>query len=144
MQRGLQGKLSIDSSVLIAYLLGEETGGFARTHIFQPGKLVLFNRVGLAEVFYTLCRKKGISFAKESVTTFIQTRYCTFEDSDDLAIEAAAYKCERALSLADCYVIALAKLRNSTAVFARREREMVTEIARKRFDVPILFLEDLV
>lgn len=142
--QSLQGKLSIDSSVLIAYLLGEETGEFAGTHIFQPGKVILFNRLGLTEVFYTLCRKRGINFAKESVTTFIQTRYCTFEDSDDLAIEAAAYKCERAVSLADCYVIALAKLRGSTAVFARREREIVAEISRKKFDVPILFLEDLI
>ena len=142
--QSLQGKLSIDSSVLIAYLLGEETGEFARTHVFQTGKVILFNRLGLTEVFYTLCRKRGINFAKESVTTFIQTRYCTFEDSDDLAIEAAAYKCERAVSLADCYVIALAKLRGSTAVFARREKEIVAEISRKKFDVPILFLEDLV
>ena len=142
--QSLQGKLAIDSSVLIAYLLGEETGEFAKAHIFQPGKIVLFHRLGLAEVFYTLCRRKGINFAKESVTTFIKTHYCSFDDSDDLAIEAAAYKCERALSLADCYVIALAKLRGSVAVFARREKEMVAEVARKKFDVRILFLEDLI
>jgi len=129
---------------LIAYLLGEETGEFAKAQIFQPGKIVLFNRLGLAEVFYTLCRRKGINFAKKSVTTFIKTRYCSFDDSDDLAIEAAAYKCERALSLADCYVIALAKLRGSVAVFARREKEMVAEVARKKFDVRILFLENLI
>ncbi len=142
--QSLQGKLSIDSSVLIAYLLGEDTGEFARKYIFQPRKLVLFNRLGLAEVFYTLCRRKGVNFAKESVTTFIQTHYCNFEDSDDLAIEAATYKCERAVSLADCYVIALAKLRGSTAVFARKEKEIVSEMRRKKFDVPILFLEDLI
>ncbi len=142
--QSLQGKLSIDSSVLIAYLLGEDTGEFARKYIFQPSKLLLFNRFGLAEVFYTLCRRKGVNFAKESVTTFIQTHYCTFEDSDDLAIEAATYKCERAVSLADCYVIALAKLRGSTAVFARKEKELVSEMRRKKFDVPILFLEDLI
>ena len=142
--QSITDRLSLDSSVLIAYLLGEETGEIAKTRIFQLGRTLFFNRLGLAEVFYTLCRKKGFNSAKESVTTFIQTHYCTFEDSSDLAIEAASYKCERSVSLADCYVIALAKLRGSTAVFARRERELVAEMDRKEFDVPILFLEDLV
>ncbi|MGH9877468.1 MAG: PIN domain-containing protein [Nitrososphaerales archaeon] len=140
--QSLQSKLSIDSSVLIAYLLGEKSGEVAGKQIFQPGRVLLFNRLGLAEVFYTLCRKNGVSFAKESVTTFIQTNYCTFEDSHDLALEAGTYKCGRAISLADCYVIALAKLTGSTAVFAKREKEIVLEMGRKRFDVPIIFLED--
>ncbi len=140
----LEGRLSIDAGVPIAYLLGEETGDFARTQIFQPSRILYFNRLGLAEVFYILCRRKGMNFAKENVTTFLQTNYCIFEDSHELAIEAASYKCERALSLPDCYVIALAKLTGSTAVFARKEREIVAETARKKFDVPILFLEDLV
>jgi predicted nucleic acid-binding protein len=125
-------------------LLGEEIGGFAGKHIFKHGNVLFFTRLGLAEVFYTLCRKNGINSARESIRTFAQTRYCTFEESDELAIEAASYKCERAVSLADCYVIALAKLRGSTAVFAKREREMVAEISRKKFDVPVVFLEDLV
>lgn len=141
--QSLQGKVSIDSSVPIAYFLGERTGELAKAQIFQPGKVVSFTRFGLSEVFYTLCRKKGIDFAKESINTFIQTNYCTFEESNELAIEAASYKCERAISLADCYVIALAKHAGSTAVFARQEKELIYEISRKKFDVPIVFLEDL-
>jgi predicted nucleic acid-binding protein len=140
----LQGKLSIDSSVPIAYFLGEKTGELARAEIFQPGKVILFTRFGLAEVFYTLCRNKGMEFARESINTLIQTSYCTFEESNELAIEAASYKCERAISLADCFVIALAKLTGSTAVFTRKEKELTVEMKRKNFDVPVLFLEDLV
>ena len=140
----LEDRLSIDSGVPIAYLLGEETGEFARTQIFQPGRILYFNRLGLAEVFYILCRRKGMNFAKENITTFLRTNYCTFEDSHELAIEAASYKCERAVSLPDCYVIALAKLTRSTAVFARKEKEIIAEMDKRKFDIPMVFLEDLV
>lgn len=85
-----------------------------------------------------------MDFAKESINTLIQTNYCTFEESKELAIEAASYKCERAISLADCFVIALARLTGSSAVFAKKEKELLIEMKRRRFDVPISFLEDLV
>jgi hypothetical protein len=52
------------------------------------------------------------------------------------------HKCERNLSLADCYVLALAKLLETTAVFARRESELAKEISRSPLDVGILFLEE--
>jgi len=56
---------------------------------------------------------------------------------------AGAYKCGRTISLADCYVIAIAELQHATAVFARHENGLDEEIRRKPFDVSILFLEDL-
>ncbi len=83
-----------------------------------------------------------MNFAKENITTFLRTNYCIFEDSHEFAIQAASYKCERAVSLPDCYVIALAKMTGSTAVFARREREVIAEMDKRKFDVPIVFLED--
>jgi hypothetical protein len=57
---------------------------------------------------------------------------------------AGAYKCERAISLADCYVLGLAKLEQADALFARRERELEKEIEKKSLDVQVHFLEDYV
>lgn len=52
-------------------------------------------------------------------------------------------KCRRAISLADCYVIALAEKIKGCAVFAKKEKEIIKEIKRKSFAIPIIFLEDL-
>jgi hypothetical protein len=47
------------------------------------------------------------------------------------------------MSLADCYVIATARTHGASAVFARHEKDLDAEIKRKRFDIDVLFLEDL-
>jgi hypothetical protein len=119
-------------------------GEIVRTEILQESKAVFCNRLALAEVFYTLCRRKGINFARETMKTLLETHYCRIDDSDELAFEAAAYKCERSVSLAGCFVLALARLKGLTAVFAKREKEIIAEMSRKRVDVPVLFLEDLI
>jgi hypothetical protein len=64
--------------------------------------------------------------------------------SDELDTTAGAYKCERAISLADCYVLGLAKVEGAAALFARRERELEKEIEEKALDVQVHFLEDYI
>jgi hypothetical protein len=54
--------------------------------------------------------------------------------------EAAKVKCERALSLPDCFTLALAKIFNCKAFFVRKEEEIEKEIKRKSFEVGIEFL----
>ena len=49
---------------------------------------------------------------------------------------ARAYKCERAISLADCYVIAVAKLQQASALFARHETDLDREIERNHSTCP--------
>ena len=51
-------------------------------------------------------------------------------------------KCERALSLADCFCLALARKLECNAIFAKREAELVKETRKKPFDTEVLFLED--
>ena len=57
----------------------------------------------------------------------------------DLHLEAAKVKLKYGIALADCYVLALSKIKNSKAVFRKREKEMSEQI-EKDFDV--VFLED--
>ena len=62
----------------------------------------------------------------------------------DLLVDLAAkYKCERSISLADCFVLALAKRLGCKALFTRREQELVKEMNKKKFDVEILFLSQI-
>jgi hypothetical protein len=75
---------------------------------------------------------------------FLKAQYASVTASDELDAAAGTYKCERAISLADCYVLGLAKLEQATALFARKERELEKEIKRKPLDVQVHFLEDYV
>jgi len=139
----LPSRLSIDSGIVLAYYLGEEIGAVVRREVFESGgKSLYHNRLCIAELFYIVCRRRGSKVATEYTRAYIDAEYSTLADSDLVDISAGAYKCERAISLADCYVIAAAKLQKASALFARHETDLDREIKRKPFDVPILFLED--
>ncbi len=135
--------ISVDSGVLLAHFLGEALGELVSSHILPPtDRNVYCSRVAISELFYMLCRRKGVQFARESTSTLLKTNYVSVLASDELDMEAGRYKCSRAISLADCYVLSVAKAMNATAVFARREEDLGKEIARNPFDVKLLFLED--
>ena len=140
----LPGELSIDSGIVLAYYLGEKLGALVRTEIFEPeGKSLYHNRVCIAELFYVLCRRRGQKVAADYTRSYLSAGYSALHDSELVDMTAGTYKCERAISLADCYVIAVAKLQEASALFARHETDLDREIERKPFDVPVLFIEDL-
>jgi predicted nucleic acid-binding protein len=141
----LPNKLSIDSGVILSYFLGEELGKLVKSNLLPPrGKTIYCNRLCVSELFYVLCRRRGEAFAHESVGAFLGTGYASMVSSDELDMEAGAHKCRRTLSLADCYVLALAKIRGGAALFARREEDVREEIRKRPFDIEVIFLEDLV
>ena len=141
----LPNRLSIDSGVILSYFLGEEIGRLVKSNLLPPrGRTIYCNRLCVSEVFYVLCRRRGETFARGSVETFLGTGYASMVSSDELDMQAGTYKCRRALSLADCYVMALAKLEGATALFARREDDMKKEVLKRPLDVEAIFLEDLV
>jgi predicted nucleic acid-binding protein len=142
-QQSLPSKLSIDSGVVLAYFLGEELGETVKSRIFPPNDTSLFcSRTVVSELFYILCRRRGDSFATEAVESFLRTNYVSILSSDDIDIEAGRYKCSRTISLADCYVLAVAKVQNASAVFAKKEDDISREVRRQPFDVKMFFLED--
>ena len=136
---------SIDSGVLIAYFLGEDLGELVRSSGIMPpkGKTMYCSRTMISELFYILCRRRGESFAREVVSSLLTSGYLTILSTDEIDMEAGRYKCSRALSLADCYVQAVAKVQHVPAVFAKREDDLKKELEKKLpFDVRLLFLED--
>ncbi len=140
----LPSRLSIDSGVVLAYFLGERIGTVVRTEIFgSEGKSIYHNRLCIAELFYVLCRRRGEKVATDYTRAYLNAEYSTLADSEVIDMTAGSYKCQRAISLADCYVIAAARVQQASALFARREKDLDKEIKRKPFDVPILFAEDL-
>ena len=141
----LPDRLSVDSGVVLAYYLGEKIGEIAREEILEStSRTVYHSRLCVSELFYVLCRRKGQRIAVDYTRAFLDSGRSLLRDSDEIDMTAGACKCERAISLADCYVIATAIRHHATAVFARRERDLEIEIKKKPFDVEVVFLEDLV
>lgn len=77
------------------------------------------------------------------MASLLRSNYVTLIDMERLHALATQIKCERALALPDCYVIATAQVTSSKALFALRENELVKEIERSRFPVEIVFLEEI-
>jgi len=139
----LPERLSVDSGILIAYLLGEKLGRVVKEEVLDPRLHSTFiSGVSVAEASYILCRRRGQKFARDALQTFLRARYATLVSSEELDQQAGSYKCERAISLADCYVLAAANLQNTVALFAKREKDLEKEIVRRPLDVEIMFLED--
>ncbi len=60
----------------------------------------------------------------------------------EIQMIAGNYKCERAISLSDCFTLASSKNMGFPALF-KEEEEIRQEINKKAFDVEIFFLEDI-
>ncbi|MBI2648409.1 MAG: PIN domain-containing protein [Thaumarchaeota archaeon] len=102
------------------------------------------SEVNLAEVLYVLCRRLGAEEARTRINALMESGYVSVYPTSRLVQTAAAYKCERRLSLPDCFAIALGKEVRAPILFSRKETELVKEMAKRPFDVEIAFLEDMV
>jgi len=140
--RALQGNLTLDTSVLIEYLIGSDLGKAIRDYLFslKPNEKAYCSLYTISEVFYIMCRLKGSGFAHEKMGRLLLSNMISVHASTELALKTGELKCERAISLADCSSIATAILTNTKAVFVEEE-ELRKEIARKPFETEIVFLE---
>ena len=140
--RNLPERLSIDSSVLLAYLLGEDLADLIEECILFSRREVYVARIVLAETYYVVCRLSGRDVARDLLVSLRESGVMEVVGDDSLDVRAGDIKCTRSISIADCYVIALAELVRGTAVFAKRERELKQELEREPFGVDIVFLDD--
>lgn len=142
MRRGLSGRLALDASTLIE-LIFSTLAGLKLKEAMRDGLIEAHTtELSIAELRYVLCRKLGLKESDGRVSKLLASGYIIVEDTPPLIMGASKYKCERAISLADCFCLALAHELFCGALFARRENDLVREMQKKPFDVEILFLED--
>ncbi len=103
----LPSRLAIDSSVVLTYLLGESLADLVEECILFSDREVYLPSTALAEIYYVTCRLKGREVARRLVRTLKDSE--TVEIVSGLDEVVGELKCDRAISLADCYVIALAR-----------------------------------
>jgi len=142
MRQDLKGKLALDTSALIELVYCEENGQRLKKALEIDAVEAYITELAVAELRYVLCRKFGWRESSERVDSLLASGYLKVEDTFPLINEAAKTKCKRAISLPDCFNLALASKIGGKAVFARKEKEIADEIQKKPFDVSLLFLEE--
>lgn len=89
------------------------------------GPPLLLTTVNWGEVYYVTARSHGLA-AAERVVTAIEALPIEVVPADlALSRQAAAYKAAHAMSYADCFAAALAKLQGATLVTGDREFKQV-------------------
>jgi len=144
MKRGLSGRLAIDASALIELVFSTASGLKLKEALEKDLIVAYTTELGIAELMYIICRKRGLKESKQRVDKLLASGYIQVEDASPLLEDAARLKCEKPISLADCFCLALAHKNGLTALFARRETDLTKEMRKKPFDVKVLFLEDYV
>ena len=142
MKGDLSGKLALDASALIELVFSTPTGLKLRKALEKEVVEAYTSELGIAELRYVLCRRLGWTESENRVDKLLASGYVRVEGMSLLIKEASKYKCERAISLADCFCLALARKNSCKSLFARREVDLTKEMQKKTFDVEILFLED--
>ena len=142
MRKDLKGKLAIDTSALIELIYCEAIGLKLKTALEKASVEAWTTEIAIAEMKYVLCRKLGWTESNERVTKLLASGYIQIEDTLTLINEASKTKCKRAISLPDCFTLALAQKIGGYALFARKEQDLTCEMQRKPFEVEILFLDE--
>lgn len=134
------GHLALDSSVLIEMIYASAAGSELSKKILERKVFGHVSNLNLSEAEYVLCRQVGEKTARERVGALAGSGLIEIEEESQLHILAARVKCERAISIADCYTLAVAQLVRCPALFATREKDLVRELERKPFPNTVHFL----
>ena len=140
--KDLKGKLAIDTSALIELIYCDSLGQKLKKALETDMVEAYTTELAITELRYVLCRKLGLRQSKERVDKLLASGYFKVEDTSQLINEAAKIKCWRAISLPDCFILALAHKIGGNALFARQEKELADEIGKKPFAITLLFLEE--
>jgi predicted nucleic acid-binding protein len=139
MTKDLKGKLAIDTSALIELIYCDSLGQKLKKALETDMVEAYTTELAITELRYVLCRKLGWQQSKERVEKLLDSGYFTVEDTSQLINEAAKIKCKRAMSLPDCFILALAHKIAGNALFAHQEQELADEMGKKSFDTSLYF-----
>lgn len=136
----VSGHLTLDSSVLVELLDGSDIGSRLTRSLLSEEITAHVSFVNMAEAEYILCRKIGHDAARNAAEGLLNSGYVAVEEDPAIHALASRLKCERSISLADCYTFAVAMVTSSRPVFLSKEEELLKEMKKKPFETDPIFL----
>ena len=136
-------KVAFDGGAMIALLLsGDESDLFK--NISDEKIIPSTTNLAIIETEYILCRKLGKEKAFEKTDNLLSSNYFKVFSLDSLLRDISVLKCFNPIALPDCATIALAIKNKIPALFAKKESELIAQLNKKKFEIEIYFLEDLI
>jgi predicted nucleic acid-binding protein len=132
-----------DGGSIIELLLSGDESELYR-NIVDESLIPSTTTLAIIETEYILCRKLGKDKAFEKTENLLSSNFFKVFSLDSFLRDISLLKCFNPISLPDCATIALAIKNNVPALFARKERELVAQLDKKKFETDIYFLEDFV
>ncbi|TFG23647.1 MAG: type II toxin-antitoxin system VapC family toxin [Promethearchaeota archaeon] len=132
----------VDTSVLLEYLEDTPLGKKVFQKVLSNEEIKKFYIAPIVdtELKYILCRRKGYGKAIKIVSELLKD-FAIYSE-EDLRDEAAHLKCDFAISLADCYGLATAKLLD-IPIYMKKEVEIEKVFKKLSLIVKIKFINDL-
>lgn len=113
----------LDSFAILAFLQ-KERGGERVNDLLEKAQrkqaTVLLSEISLGEVYYILIRALGLEEANVILAHILALPITIASVSRDDVLAAAQYKARGAISYADCFVVALARVTHATIVTGDR------------------------
>jgi predicted nucleic acid-binding protein len=135
-------RVACDAGVLIELLVsGEKTRLF--NEIASRNIDPCASELAITEAQYVICRTLGSTVAGTKIDDLLASNAYDIVCVSSLRPVASKIKCQRAISLADCFTIALASTKGIPALFATREAELDKELKKSSFPAAIYFLDEL-
>ena len=134
----------LDTSVLMEVLGNTRLGETVKNVVLKDPAMERFyiSPLAVTELLYLVARTAGFQVALQQVEGF--TKVFTICEEKELRVEAARMKTALALSLADCYALAIGSLRGIPVYF---KREMEFDAMLKKgpipFPIDLRFVDDL-
>jgi predicted nucleic acid-binding protein len=122
----------VDTGVWIEYFLETTLGQKFKEKIVESRISIYISETVVSEIFYVLCRQKGHQEAKKKIDMVLEG--ADVIEGREIQMIAGKYKCERSISLSDCYTMAVSKNMGYPALF-KEEEEISNEIMKKAFDI---------
>lgn len=132
----------VDTSVLLEFLEGTPLGKILFQKILSDSQIQEFYIAPIVdtELKYILSRRKGYENAIKITSEFLKD--FTIYSEEKLRDEAAHLKCNFAISLADCYSLATAKLLD-IPIYMKKEDEIEKVFSELSILVKINFIDNL-
>ena len=141
MMSGEKRPTILDGGVLIALAAGERTAGEISDEISSGTGVYMCTELAMTEMTYIICRKAGWDLASDKARRLAKSSAIKVIPTELLWSEAARIKCKVPIALPDCFTVAAARITHGSAVFVRRETELVDAIDRDLLPDKIRFLE---
>jgi len=117
------------------------TRGIKLKELMKKGTVsAITHELAIVETRYILCRRIGRDKAWAKVENLLNSGYVMVEDASRIMEKASMLKCERAISLPDCFTLALASQMGIRALFATKESEILRAMDKSPFETEIVFL----